>query len=166
MQGSIFSGIYSLDAPDPVTCFTANCNWPDFATLAICSSCEDVTTATKVHCENTTNTQPQLCNYATPGGYSLTANTNLDAHTGFSSTVLNSTATSLFAAGNLFNDTPIINSATIVLPPIVQGSAVQPNTQLPPAVVTECSIRWCVQVYEGNKVTGNVLNKRKLRTSP
>jgi hypothetical protein len=162
MQGSIFNGIYSLNAPNPVTCSTANCDWPDFATLAICNSCEDVTARTVVNCQNTTSTQPQQCNYTTPGGHSLSANTNFDAHTGFSSTLLNSTATSVFTLGHLFNDTLLINSATIILPPIVQGLNAQPNAPLPPAVVTECSIRWCAQVYEGNKVTGNVQNQTKI----
>jgi hypothetical protein len=161
MQGSIFNGIYSLNAPDPFTCSTANCNWPAFATLAVCNSCEDVTSTTVTTCGNSTRGSQQ-CSYTTPNGHTLTANTNFDAHTGFSSTLLKSTATSVFTSGNLFNDTLLINSATIILPPIPQNSGAQPNAQLPPAVVTECTIRWCAQVYEGSRVTGNVLNQTKI----
>jgi hypothetical protein len=162
MQGSIFNGIYSLNAPDPFICSTANCDWPDFATLAICTSCEDVTATTNINCEDNPRTGSQLCNYTTPSGHNLSANTNMDAHTGFSSTLLNSTATSVFRLGDLFNDTLLINSATIILPPIVQGASGQPDTKLPPAVVTECTIRWCAQVYEGNQVTGNILKQSRI----
>jgi hypothetical protein len=161
MQGSIFNGIFSLKAPDPFTCSTANCNWPTFATLAVCNSCEDVTATTVINCSNSTRGSQQ-CNYTTPSGYILSANTNFDAHTGFSSTLLNSTATSVFTLGDLFNDTLLITSATVILPPVAQNAATQSNAQLPPAVVTECTIRWCAQVYEGNRVLGNVLNQTQV----
>jgi hypothetical protein len=163
MQGAIFNGIFSLNAPDPVTCPTANCQWPKFSTLAICSSCEDVSDTTQIQC-GLANAAfggpngPQLCNYTTPNGSNLSAFTFMDAHTGFASTLLNSTATTQLGSGEFWNDTLLVSIAAIMIPPVIQNSTAEPNYKLPPARITQCTLRWCTAVYEETTVSSNVLN--------
>jgi len=169
MQGAIFNGIYSLNAPNPVTCSTANCQWTQFATLAVCSSCKDVSAATKVICGSSDplfngTGGPQTCNYTTPSGLNLSATTFADAHHGgFFSTLLNSTAATQTGEGDFWTDSLLINTATLFLPPIIQNSASSVNYNIPPAEVTECSLRWCATMYEGTSVRSNILNTSRTR---
>jgi hypothetical protein len=169
MQGAIFNGVFSLNAPNPVTCSTANCAWSDFATLAVCSTCEDVSAKTQVQCGSAEPSisgagGPQLCNYTTPNGSNLSAVAFMDAHTGFASTLLNSTATTQLGNGEFWDDTLLVSIAAIMLPPVAQSSSTQPSYKLPPAQVTECTIRWCMAVYDKTSVSGNLLNTSNIRT--
>ncbi|KAF2421039.1 hypothetical protein EJ08DRAFT_523748 [Tothia fuscella] len=165
MQGAIFNGIYLLDAPDPVTCTTANCAWPDFTTLAICSSCTDVSSETVRECGSYMALGgPQQCNYTTPGGHNFPAG-NSNARFGFASTRVNSTAKSVYLMDKLWNDTLIIDLAAMILPDMPYNPA-EANFTIPFAKITECSIRWCAQVYESTNVTNNVLNTTRIRNVP
>lgn len=48
LGGAIINGLYSFSSSVPITCPTGNCTWPTFSTLALCSSCEDITNTIEI----------------------------------------------------------------------------------------------------------------------
>jgi hypothetical protein len=161
MQGAIFNGIYSLNAPGPLRCTTANCQWEKFATLAVCGSCKDVTSSTQRTCGNGTLPGSQECKYTTPSGKTLDSIAFQDAHTGFASTRVSSTASTQPDNGEFWNDTLLMAMAALTVPDIFKDKVGQSNTEIPAAKVTECELRWCATVYEDMSVSNNELRASK-----
>lgn len=60
LQGAFYSGLFSTTVMDSLgfTCASGNCTWPDFGSVGICSTCEDVSSSTKVVNRNTTLVTP------------------------------------------------------------------------------------------------------------
>ncbi|KAJ8124411.1 hypothetical protein O1611_g9229 [Lasiodiplodia mahajangana] len=48
LHRALFDGLFNTDISLGFTCQSGNCSWPDFTTLALCSSCVDVTETTNV----------------------------------------------------------------------------------------------------------------------
>jgi hypothetical protein len=161
MQGAIFNGIYALNAPDPVTCTTANCHWDKFATLAVCSSCKDVTVTTKKTCA-TLNLFPE-CNYTTPNGHNLSSSATVDGHSGNIRTTINSTAANPSPSfewfGSMLNDTLLMTLGAIIISPIPPYASEPPS--IPEGVIVDCELRWCAALYDNITVTNNVFAARR-----
>ena len=70
MRLAIAAGLANTDAsPSSVTgdCPTGNCTWPDYLSLGICSSVDDVTPSIIAHCKSPTdNGDPISCSYSVP----------------------------------------------------------------------------------------------------
>ena len=70
MRLAIEAGLINTDAsPSTVTgdCPTGNCTWPDYLTLGICSSVDDVTPSIIAHCESPEDDRdPNFCTYTVP----------------------------------------------------------------------------------------------------
>jgi hypothetical protein len=66
MQGAIVNGLYNLSAPVDFVCPTGNCEWDTYTTLAVKSTCTNVTTQIWSSCKNGTTGD---CYDKTPSGY-------------------------------------------------------------------------------------------------
>lgn len=71
MQGAILNGLYNLTTAVQFTCSTGNCQWDEFSSLAVASTCTNVTSDTKVLCERSGSSFG--CNYTTPAGFFVTS---------------------------------------------------------------------------------------------
>ena len=76
MKAAVLNGMFLAD-PNPLvsfTCPTGNCTWPDFSTLAVCSSCVDMTQYMQQVCpatNDTTSSNSTSCGWSLPNGASL-----------------------------------------------------------------------------------------------
>jgi len=64
VAGYILNGIYDIETPPVAQCTGKSCRWPTYRTMAVCSSCRDVTLDTKTQCEIVT--RARKCTYTTP----------------------------------------------------------------------------------------------------
>ncbi|KAL3486790.1 hypothetical protein BJX62DRAFT_228507 [Aspergillus germanicus] len=89
MLGSILTGVDDQSTGLEPVCPTSDCEYPDFVSLAICSSCEDVTAKSTQTCNMTTavldhdptspyympdffnQTLPLACSYTTPSNHTV-----------------------------------------------------------------------------------------------
>ncbi|KAF2225882.1 hypothetical protein BDZ85DRAFT_279545 [Elsinoe ampelina] len=71
MQDAILNGLFNLSTPKQFECPTTNCEWEEFASLAVRSICSNVTRDTQAGCVFSRGRQ--LCNYTTPAGFTLAA---------------------------------------------------------------------------------------------
>ena len=86
LSDAMMRGIYAPQLQVEYTCTTAACSWPSYETLAICSSCENVTDAVVATCgevtqhdggdvgENGEDVSAEFsvgCNYTTPAGSTM-----------------------------------------------------------------------------------------------
>src|ERR1700733_10906052 len=76
MKAAVLNGMFVGD-PNPslsFTCPTGNCTWPDFSTLAVCSSCVDMSHYMQQVCSatnDTTSSNSARCGWSLPNGASL-----------------------------------------------------------------------------------------------
>ncbi|KAF3006873.1 hypothetical protein E8E13_010919 [Curvularia kusanoi] len=89
MQGAVLNGLYNLTTAVQFACPTGNCRWDDFSSLAVTSTCTNVTSLTKTLCERSGSSY--YCNYTTPAGFFITS-TRSSRSGGGSSTSFNATA--------------------------------------------------------------------------
>ena len=107
MRLAIEAGLTNTDtSPSSVTgdCPTSDCTWPDYLSLGICSSVDDVTPRITEHCESPNdNGDPNSCTYSVPA---------LKQHPPFSGTNLSHGATLFVGASNPVNHTsyPALNT--------------------------------------------------------
>lgn len=151
IQGAILSGVYNLDSPIKVQCPTGTCTWPKFTTLAVCSSCRNVTSETRVDCWSPPQHYDIFCNYTTPAGFKLEATSHphfgiiQGGYTEYNSTgkvprpmtidPLNTTLVSFASANNFGN-----------------------NNIRKPKIVIECDISWCAQTFHNLSVTNGTFS--------
>lgn len=72
MKAAVWGGLFAAD-PNPVPpydCPTGNCTWPDFSTLAVCSSCVSMTDFMQRDCANN-NGNSSDCGWSLPNGAKL-----------------------------------------------------------------------------------------------
>lgn len=124
-QGSFYNGYYDLGKSSiDFSCPSSNCSWDVFNSLGICSTCKDVTDASRRVFEYSLDT------LLTPGGWSITLDsiTQVVAKTNDSFT------------GSTLDALP----ADLVHMAVVQRPSHLPTHDY---VVTECSISWCAKQY-------------------
>lgn len=68
LQSAVISAAFGVNPAFNITCPTSNCTYPPISTLGICSTCEDVTSATSTACGEDTrpNSYGTLCNTTVP----------------------------------------------------------------------------------------------------
>jgi hypothetical protein len=89
MQGAVMNGLYTIDSSMTFTCTTANCTWPTFYTIGVCSSCTNVTGYTQAICSPKTKTQS--FNYTLPSALKFKSSHRVSSRGG-TVTTLNATA--------------------------------------------------------------------------
>lgn len=72
LQQAAVSACFDVITAIPLVCGGANCTYPDFTSLGICSECEDVTANTKLQC-GIVGGQTVVCNITTPAGIEMSA---------------------------------------------------------------------------------------------
>jgi hypothetical protein len=147
MQGAILNGLFNLSSPVQFTCTTGNCRWDQFSTLAVTSSCRNVTSDTAVMCK--TSGSAFHCNYTTPAGFFITS--SFHSSSGSESTTLfNSTA---FQPSSKDTAKPINSTLARFAIANLQGNFNMSNPD-----VLECDIRLCARVTRNLTVTNGTLD--------
>lgn len=126
MKAAIYNGVFAIreDASRGVdySCATGNCSWPVFASLAVCSKCEDITYLVKKDCDDTGCHMLSL-----PNGPVLTGlGGQINSTTSNISTSLNDIQASVFKFSTL-----------------VSKQVDNPDD----AFAMECAMWYCVQTY-------------------
>jgi hypothetical protein len=72
LKAAVWGGLFAADINPvpPFDCPTGNCTWPDFSTLAVCSSCVSMTDYMERDCNNN-NGNSSDCGWALPNGAKL-----------------------------------------------------------------------------------------------
>jgi hypothetical protein len=167
MLGAIYSGVYQYtqDFDMPFSCSTGNCTWEKpFTTLAICSSCFDVTSSLN---ESSCGTQSMpssassgfeevsYCNLTLPNGLSLDANPSHDK-------------TTITLSGNRSDSVYAKDASTLSVMSVIQAEWVpsdNPNVSAfkPKPKATECHLNYCLQKLN-TTVTKGVIKEDVLDT--
>ncbi|KAF8854095.1 hypothetical protein BDZ45DRAFT_50013 [Acephala macrosclerotiorum] len=82
MKAAVYNGLFAEAnplAPLTVTCETGNCTWPAVNSLAVCSTCIDVTSMMSRYCENgvPANGSYSECGWQLPNGSKLNSSTDV-----------------------------------------------------------------------------------------
>ena len=100
MQGTFYRGLFGMNGALDFQCPSSNCTWPDCTTLALCSTCQDVTASTQIQEQDCDGpdiislTAPEMATdenfldctkyiFTTPGGGTLIGFVALENFTGF-----------------------------------------------------------------------------------
>jgi hypothetical protein len=156
MQGAVQNGLYILNSPVEFSCTTANCTWPTFYTVGICSSCSNVTDQVVSNC--TQGGRGGGCNYTLPSGFKLSSSW-WSSSGGGHKTFLNATA----KAGDTGFNVNITD--WLVSTGIVRFSS-QWNHDYPHPEAFECSLSWCAKRYSAVKVTKGEIDTSDIRSWP
>lgn len=147
MQGAILNGLFNLSSPVQFTCTTGNCRWDEFSTLAVTSSCQNVTSDTTVLCVE--NGSAFICKYTTPAGFVIRSSSHSSSG-GASTTLFNSTA---FLPLSDDQDVPINSTLARFALADLQGNFNMSNPN-----VLECDIRLCARVTRNLAVTNGTFD--------
>lgn len=136
IRGAVMNGIYNISEIIPeFHCPTGNCKWAEFSTLALTSSCKNVTSETKIECNEFPRGDPQLeCNYTTPSGLSTSVaphRTKLNFATAF--------------RNQYTKDPSWTGSRELEFVTVKIWRFEEPDPRLPELV--ECDIRWCARRF-------------------
>jgi hypothetical protein len=163
MQGAVQNGLYNLSSPMTFGCTTANCTWPTFYTLGMCSSCNNVTDRVNVSCEGSKHSNLSIvgkCNFTFPSG--LTVYGQYSSSTiGKSGPLLNATAES--RGHHFINELGNLTDLLVVVGITRFREEWQRNTG-PEAF--ECRLSWCAKRYSKVKVTKGEIFTPDIRTWP
>lgn len=156
--GAIYSGILSSSQKSTVrasfdmnpSCPTGNCIYPLFQSLAICSTCEDVSRALTKNCESDSQPRRSYCQYSLPNGLGINK-TRSDSQTGVvsSSGSLNPICTGTSYGYTLLNFTRIRGWYSDSWSCCSQAS-ISTNVS-----ATQCFLYWCVNTYESRVSNGH-----------
>jgi hypothetical protein len=150
MKAAVFNGMFLAD-PNPsvsFTCPTGTCTWPDFSTLAVCSSCVDMSQHMQQVCPATndiTSSNSTRCGWSLPNGASLNASSVFSMTTFIPS---------------VDGDMPY---STIMKLSFMGTEAQNPNTTTPfrgsggaSPWATQCTLQYCVQDLHAYVVDGQL----------
>lgn len=184
MRKTIFSALLGVEEQQPAFgCPTGNCTWENaFASLGLCSSCEDLSSSVTPSCANAStaadgeqNACPQLtytlADYHNltlvlqngsfveqPRSGALAGNALHDEPLGQLYTLVRSVAGEAYPAG--VKDPRLFEFAVAQLDVGVEegGQAWDADTLASPKWnVTACAVRWCAKVYEDVEVVSWIL---------
>lgn len=155
MKSAVYAGLFAENnnpsAALNVTCSTGNCTFEPFETLAICSSCVDMTQYMTRYCEDGVPPNGNIsgCGWQLPGGAAL-LNTSSEVFS----------MTSTFPSS--FGDMPYAT----VMQLIFMGTESQSVPDVLNPWATECTLAACIQTvssavsdgYLSENVTGSFLN--------
>lgn len=157
MQGAIMNGLYSLDSPVKFTCQTANCTWPTFYSLGMCSSCTNVTSAVNGLCEH--SGASQSCNFTLPSGTELFADYRQSSGGGYRTT-FNSSAVVVDTGYSTNITNTLVDIAMIKMAYNYDekiGTVMRPDA-------TQCSLVWCAKSYRNTTVSNGILSVSDIST--
>jgi len=153
VQGAVMNGLYTLGSPVTFTCTTANCTWPTFYSLGICSSCTNVTHNANATCVPSSSGSGQTCDYTLPSGLETSSSHGMGSGVG-DVTLLNATA----------------RARMDITDRLVEIGAVRmPNWPLYadgiPGVF-DCRLSWCAKRYSNVVVSNGKIATPDIRSWP
>ena len=153
MQGAILNGLFNLSSPIPFKCSTGNCQWDEFSTLAVTSSCQNVTSSSDVLCRlsgGRTN-----CNYTTPSGMMIRA-VHWSSSGAGGNTYFNSTAFKPLS----YDNGPISGRDELINSTIARISVadMQGWRNVTTPDILECNMRLCARVTRNLTITNGTFN--------
>lgn len=155
MQGAVMNGLYVLDSPAKFTCTTANCTWPSFYSVGICSSYTNVTGRIKVNCSKPAETSNvKFCNYTLPSGFELWSQALASTGDG-SVTTLNATGIP-GKSGGYGNISDVLVDVGIV--------RYSGNIEKPEAL--EYRLSWCAKRFSNIEVINGTMSTPSIRSWP
>ncbi|KAH7081066.1 hypothetical protein FB567DRAFT_595379 [Paraphoma chrysanthemicola] len=165
MQGAVMNGLYTLDSPVSFTCMTANCTWPTFYTIGICSSCTNVTEKVNATCSPNSYGGGQSCNYTLPSRFKLSS-TYWSSSGSQRMTTLKSIARE-GDTGNSRNRTDWLVDTGIIR--ISNSNSRSDNTTFgtyehPEAF--ECRLSWCAKRYSSVNVSNGPISTPDVHSWP
>ena len=145
MKSAVYYGLFSESDPSAnlkFDCPTGNCTWPDYTTLAVCSSCVDLTPFLTRYCAEgmPTDGDTSKCGWQVPQGGFLTSSSDVFSMTS--------------RTPNNFGDMPYTNLIKLIF----MGTEAQDGPPLnynPWA--SECTLQYCLQTYNSSVVNGIIL---------
>jgi hypothetical protein len=157
MQGAILSGLYNLTTAVQFICPTGDCQWDEFSSLAVASTCTNVTSDTKTLCERSGSWFG--CNYTTPAGFFVTSSYSARSGGG-TSTSFNATA---FKPAS-YNYGPIANRSSPVNSTIARIALANLDGEfnMTRPDVSECDMRLIARVTRNLTVTNGTFNAGSL----
>lgn len=158
MEGAILAGLFNLTLTPDFRCDDPRCTWNSFTTLAVTSSCQNVTENTKIQCMSVTRGAPPKfwCNYTTPAGHMIYAESGGRLQSGFFDTYFNTTAFQMAPPILPWPavDKRVINSTILRLAIAnMQGDFSMKNPEF-----MECDIRWCARTLPNLTVENGKLD--------
>jgi hypothetical protein len=150
MQGAILNGLYNLSAPIQFSCSTGNCRWDEFTTLAVTSTCKDVTGGTRVQCAREESGDIK-CNYTTPAGFFIQGTRPEIPRHGWL-TEYNSSA-----RYESSNNSSLVNFALAKMK--------KPFTLENPDI-TECEMHWCARIVQNVTVVNGTFSPGIIKDFP
>jgi hypothetical protein len=144
MKAAVYNGLFAEANPlSPLTvqCETGNCTWPAVSTLAVCSSCIDVTSLMSRYCAGgfPQDGNTSTCGWQLPNGASL------------------NTSTDVFSMTSFLPSPYGLQPYTTILELFFLGTEAQSGPPLnynPWA--TQCTLEYCVQTLETAVVDGKL----------
>ncbi|KAJ8117992.1 hypothetical protein OPT61_g922 [Boeremia exigua] len=141
MQGAMLNGLFNLSSPIEFACSTGNCQWDDFSTLGVASTCQNVTSTSKILCQSRGGSRS--CNYTTPSGLFIRAG-SYSSSGGGGATRFNSTAITPNFGGSAWSgdrDGPINSTLAIIA-----TAGLSDDFNLTRPDLMECTMRLCARV--------------------
>ena len=142
LKSAVYYGLFSEANPAAnlkYNCPTGNCTWPEFTTLAVCSSCVDLTSYLTRYCQNglPADGNVSTCGWSVPQGAFL--NTSSDVFS----------MTSQFPS--VFGNQPYANIMRLIF----LGTEAQngPPLNYNPWA-TECTLQYCLQTFNSSVTNG------------
>lgn len=167
MVGAALTGLFGPGSAATFSCDSGNCTWPAFDSLAICSSCQDVSTSTVSRCHTPLDGFFD-CEYTTPAGLSLSAYSQcLGAPTGVTNPQgallrLNNT-NNVTPLGSWENGTLLAIAAARFRTSYLRSDEVCP---LPEPTIWDCSLSWCAQTYGASASVNGRLSDNPTEVNP
>lgn len=182
---SSLSGRASLDVVP--TCPTGNCTFPEFQSLAVCSTCRNITYAVDKQCseysrvDGNDTTTWTLCTFSLPNGLQFNMTTMVSSagpanHSDYEGETIAATALLPLVDATDYGGSKQMPTFTNLSAPynygldaiggsflnitVLNGTASYDQMT---AHASQCSLQWCVNTYQAN-VTNGVLTERLVRS--
>lgn len=167
MLSAMIQGLYDPGLQSHYQCSSANCNWPTFETLGVCTTCNDITRPIKKDCNagNITGGGDSHCTFSTPGGAALHTNCTRD-NSGSFATFWNTAS-----VGDVFGSYPLPNICEVEAISLSMGDyydysgcALNSNWRVSRPTATRCTFKWCVREYN-TRLEHNLLTEEWTSTN-
>ena len=148
LDSTIFRAVTLDKSLPPYACPSNNCRWPQYRSLGLCSTCEDVSHQVQRNCTG------NLCSWTLPNGLSVT-DYGVRVKTWNTDTSLDAIMT-----GNL--NTTFATLSTLSNAYTVLGTIAAPGVEVPVyagAQANQCSVQWCVKTYSDTQVSDGLFTE-------
>ncbi|CAG8179993.1 unnamed protein product [Penicillium salamii] len=184
IEAALLTGLVGINIPARPTCSTPRCKFPDFATLALCGSCKDVTDQSSQDCEAISDPKfkkeyslamfgneededfspvPANCSYSTPGG-SWVASEIVDMYRTHGDIVI--AFQPFISVAGYTGKEVLISFSTFKYTEMLAYGPKNKSAIGPKPEINECSLHMCEKIYTQNEYSSNGPGLRPSRIVP